>query len=134
MTPDSPAAALAHWWASFLPDVAPQVIAGDTSGAAATAALLNLLAARQIHTVWDAQRFEAALTTLAQLALDERGVADTWTDLAPIGLLRGAAELAGITLGNASLPVQSQAVARPTGVIVRLGVDGDWTQIWPPFP
>lgn len=89
----TPAAALAHWWASFLPITAPQLVAGSTPGAA-----------------------------------------DTWTDLAPIGLLHRAAGHAALTLGNASLPVQSQAVARPSGVLARLGPDGPWLQIWPPLP
>lgn len=132
--PASPAAALARWWASFLPECAPQLVTGKTPGAAATAHLLNLLAARQVHTQQDAQRFEAALTTLAQRALDERGEADTWTDLAPIGLLHRAAQDADVTLGNASLPVRSRAIARPEGAIARLGPDGPWHQIWPPLP
>ncbi|GAA5438375.1 hypothetical protein [Deinococcus aquaticus] len=134
MTPASPAAALAHWWASFLPIAAPQLVTGSTPGAAATALLLNLLAERQIHSEWDARRFEASLATLAQRAIDTHGAADTWTDLAPIGLLHRAAQHAGLTLGNASLPVQSQAVARPSGVLARLGPDGPWLQIWPPLP
>ncbi|NTX99231.1 hypothetical protein [Deinococcus sp. JMULE3] len=134
MTPASPAAALAHWWASFLPECAPQLFFGRKPGAAATAHLLNLLAQRQVHSQQDAQRFEASLTALAQRALDERGEADTWTDLAPFGLLHRAAQDAGVTLGNASLPVRSRAIARPEGAIARLGPDGPWQQIWPPLP
>lgn len=134
MTPASPAAALARWWASFLPIPAPQLFLSRKPSAAATAHLLNLLAARQIHSAQDTQRFEAALTTLVQRALDERGEADTWTDLAAFGLLHRAAQDADVTLGNASLPVRSRAIARPEGAIARLGPDGPWHQIWPPLP
>ena len=128
MTPE-PLQVLARFWATHLVQVAPQPF-GDGHADRQTAALYLQLAERQVHPPDEGVRLSQMLLALAGPQLERRGYVQTYTDYGAMGLLREAADLAGVRLGQASLPCRTSVVARPHEVEVRSGLDAPWRLLW----
>lgn len=131
MTPETSVQALAQFWAAQLVQVAPQPFSEDHADRQTTSLYLQL-AERQVHPPDEGLRLYRALLALAGPQLERRGYVQTYTDYGAMGLLREAAVLAGVTLGQASLPRRTSVIARPHEAEVRLGLDAPWCTLWEP--
>lgn len=128
-TPETSLEALAQFWAGHLVHVAPQPFSEDRADRQLARLYLDR-AERQVHPLDEGLRLYQALLTVAAPQLAQRGYVHTYTDYGAMGLLREAADLAGVTLGQASLPCRTSVVARPHETEVRLGVGAPWTVLW----